>query len=222
MPKLKQDEAIADLLKNNKKWAMTVATQDPDFFVASGSEQSPDYLWIGCSDSRVPAEQITLMAPGSIFVHRNIANVVVHTDANTLSVVYYAVTALKVKHIIVCGHYNCGGVIAAISRKHWGFIDNWLLHLKDIYYIHQEELDAISDMQQRANRLVELNVIEQVHHLGKISFIQESWAENNNSPALHGLVYDVKTGFLKDLGVTVNSTRDLHKVYQFEERELPE
>ena len=203
------------LLANNKKWVADQLKLDPDFFERLSEGQSPEYLWIGCSDSRVPANQITGTEPGEVFVHRNIANMVVHSDMNLLSVVSYAVEVLKVKHIIVCGHYGCGGVLAAMGNKQFGLIDNWLRHIKDVYPFHHQELDAIEGEYLRARRLVELNVIEQVQGLGKTSTVQNAW--NKNQPLeIHGWVYDVKDGLIKDLNVTYSCTKDLHTVYHFD------
>lgn len=203
------------LLENNKAWATLKKNNDPEFFEELAKGQNPEYLWIGCSDSRVPANQITGTKPGELFVHRNIANMVVHTDMNLLSVLSYAVEVLKVKHIIVCGHYNCGGILAAMGNKQYGLIDNWLRHIKDVYRYHHAELDAIEDENQRVRRFVELNVIEQVHDLGKTSIVQNAW-KNNQPLHIHGWVYDVADGVIKDLDVTFTCTKDLHTVYHLE------
>ena len=190
---------MPDSLKaNNRRWAERMVAGDPDFFRRLERQQTPRYLWIGCSDSRVPAEEVTGVEPGELFVHRNIANLVVHTDFNMLSVVQYAVEVLKVKHIIVCGHYGCGGVRAALSRQHLGLINKWLRHIKDIYRLHATELDAIPDDDQRYNRLIELNVYEQVHHLAELSFVQLAWKKEQR-PTLHGWIYDLHTGYLKQI-----------------------
>lgn len=207
-------ESINDLLDGNKKWVSNTTKQRPDFFERLAAEQSPDYLWIGCSDSRVPATEITNSLPGTIFVQRNIANMVVHTDSNLLSVVHYAIKVLKVKHIIVCGHYGCGGVAAAMSNQTFGFLDNWLMHIKDVYRLHQKELDEIQDTQKRVDRFVELNIKEQVLNLAKVSFIQEEWKEQS-FPYIHGWVYHLEDGLLHDLDVSVNSNEALEKVYQY-------
>lgn len=202
------------LLKGNKKWVEDIKKEIPDFFDQISQGQKPEFLWIGCADSRVPATEITNALPGSIFVQRNIANMVVHTDSNLLSVVNYAVKVLKVKHIIVCGHYGCGGIKAAMSNKHYGFLDNWLLHIKDVYRLHQKELDAIEDEEQRADRFVELNVIEQINNLSMISFVQKEW-QKGEYPYLHGWAYSLKDGLIRDLTVTYNSCDHLDKVYQY-------
>jgi carbonic anhydrase len=208
---------ISDLLRGNAKWVENTLKHSPDFFNTLSKGQTPEYLWIGCSDSRVPATEITNALPGSIFVQRNIANLVVHTDSNLLSVVNYAVKFLKVKHIIVCGHYGCGGVIAAMNNKNYGFLDNWLLHIKDIYRLHQEELDSIEDLSKRQDRLVELNIIEQINNLTKVSFIQEEW-EKGEFPYLHGWVYGVQDGLIKDLKITKNSADHLIDIYKFDKK----
>lgn len=209
-------ESIQDLLKGNVQWANKTLDEKPDFFKQLSEGQSPEFLWIGCSDSRVPPTEITNTVPGSLFVQRNIANVVVHTDSNLLSAAYYAVKVLRVKHIIVCGHYGCGGVEAAMSNQKLGFLDNWLMHIKDVYRIHQHELDGIDNHTQKFNRFVELNVREQVRNLAKVSFIQEEW-HDGEFPYIHGLVYSLKDGLLKDLDVSLNSNADLDGVYQYSE-----
>ncbi len=184
------------LLLENKAWAAERVAQDPDYFNRLAEIQTPEFLWIGCSDSRVPANEITGTQPGEIFVHRNIANMVVHTDVNLLSVLEYAVNVLKVKHIIVCGHYGCGGVKTAMTRHSVGLINKWLRNIKDVYRIHRQEIDSIAEEGQRVNRLVELNVREQVMNLAKTSLIQRAW-KYEQSPYLHGWVYDLKDGILK-------------------------
>jgi carbonic anhydrase len=206
------EKSYKNLLENNKKWVAKQLAIDPAYFDKLSNSQNPEYLWIGCSDSRVPANQITGTLPGDIFVHRNIANMVVHSDMNMLSVLSYAVEVLKVKHIIVCGHYGCGGVQAAMENKQFGLIDNWLRHIKDVYRYHHKELDAIEDETLRARRFVEVNVMEQVHDLGKTSIVQNAW-KNNQPLHVHGWVYDIHDGIIKDLDVTFTCTKDLHKVY---------
>lgn len=209
------EKSYNKLLENNKKWVAEQLAIDPVYFDKLANSQNPEYLWIGCSDSRVPANQITGTAPGDIFVHRNIANMVIHSDMNMLSVLSYAVEVLKVKHIIVCGHYGCGGVMAAMENKQFGLIDNWLRHIKDVYRFHFKELDAIEDYKQRADRLVELNVIEQVQDLGKTSIVQNAW-KREQPLHLHGWVYDVKDGIIKDLDVNFKGTSDLHSVFHLD------
>jgi carbonic anhydrase len=209
------EKSYNKLLENNKSWVIKNLEKDPEYFTKLSNGQSPEYLWIGCSDSRVPANQITGTSPGEIFVHRNIANMVVHSDMNMLSVLSYAVEVLMVKHIIVCGHYGCGGVIAAMENKQLGLIDNWLRHIKDVYRYHHVELDAIEDKTQRARRFVEVNVMEQVHDLGKTSIVQNAW-KRKQPLHIHGWVYDLHDGIINDLGVTFRDTNVLHKVYHFE------
>lgn len=203
------------LLENNKAWVTLQKYNNPEYFKELAFEQNPEYLWIGCSDSRVPSNQITGTKPGEIFVHRNIANMVVHSDMNMLSVLSYAVEVLKVKHIIVCGHYGCGGVLAAMGNKQYGLIDNWLRHIKDVYRYHHVELDAIADPELRGRRFVEVNVVEQVHDLGKTSIVQNAW-KNNQPLHIHGWVYDLKDGLIKDLDVTFTCAKDLHSVYHLD------
>lgn len=204
-----------DLFENNKKWVESTNQSDPTFFENLAKGQSPAFLWIGCSDSRVPANQITGTNPGEIFVHRNIANMVIHTDMSMLSVLDYSVNILEVKHIIVCGHYGCGGVNAAMGNKSVGLIDNWLRHIKDVYRLHREELDAIEDPTQKSNRFVELNVIEQVMDLSKTSIVQNAWMQGKFLQ-LHGMVYDISNGILKDLHIETNNTDNIENVYRFE------
>ncbi len=206
------------LLENNKIWVAEQNEINPSFFSDLASGQTPEYLWIGCSDSRVPANEITGTKPGEMFVHRNIANMVVHSDMNLLSVLSYAVEVLKVKHVIVCGHYGCGGVLAAMGNQQYGLIDNWLRHIKDVYRLHHVELDVIQDEQQRAKRLVELNVIEQVNDLGKTSIVQNAWAQAQPLH-IHGWVYDIQDGIIQDLKVSCTSFVDLHKVYRLDQKE---
>ncbi len=209
-------QSIKLLLSGNKRWVNRITAEDPDFFNRLSEGQAPEYLWIGCSDSRVPATEITGSLPGSIFVQRNIANLVVHTDSNLLSVVYFAVHYLKVKHIIVCGHYGCGGIQAAMSNESYGYLDNWLLHLKDIYARRRAELEKVECHSERLDRFAELNVIEQVSNLSKLSFIQKAW-KTGNYPQLHGWIYSVGDGLLKDLDVTTGSFDGLAEIYQYRE-----
>ena len=209
------EKSYKKLLENNKNWVANKLAIDPVYFEKLANSQNPEYLWIGCSDSRVPANQITGTSPGDIFVHRNIANMVIHSDMNMLSVLSYAVEVLKVKHIIVCGHYGCGGVMAAMENKQFGLIDNWLRHIKDVYRLHFKELDAIKDNKQRADRLVELNVIEQVQDLGKTSIVQNAW-KREQPLHIHGWVYDVKDGIIKDLDVNFKGTSDLHSIFHLD------
>ncbi len=208
------EKSYNQLLDNNKKWVAKQLQANPDYFEDLAKGQSPEYLWIGCSDSRVPANEITGTKPGDIFVHRNIANMVVHSDMNLLSVLSYGVEVLKVKHVIVCGHYGCGGVLAAMSNKQYGLIDNWLRDIKDVYRLHQQELDAINDETQRGRRFVELNVVEQVFDLTNTSIIQNAWS-NGQPLHVHGWVYDIHDGIIKDLEVTYTGTEDIHKIFKY-------
>lgn len=206
-------KSYQQLLDNNKQWVASQLDKDPNFFKKLANGQQPPVLWIGCADSRVPANQIVGAEPGEIFVHRNIANVIVHSDMNMLSVLDYAVNALKIKHIIVCGHYGCGGVKAAMGNDSIGLIDNWLRHIKDVYRFNKEELDAIEDEEERLDRYVELNVVEQVFDLSRTTIVQNAWNENQDLH-IHGWVYGVGNGLVKDLEVNVGSNKDLDKVYQ--------
>ncbi len=203
------------LLEGNKVWIENVKAHSPGLFDQFTEGQHPTYLWIGCADSRVPAEEITNALPGSIFVQRNIANMVVHTDYNLLSVVNYAVTNLEVKHIIICGHYGCGGIKAALDNNSYGLLDNWLAHIKDIYKMHRPELDKIHDEEEREKRFVEINVQEQVHNMAEMAFIQERW-KTNEFPYVHGWVFNIQNGELINLNVTVNSSEGLDPLYQFD------
>lgn len=203
------------LLENNKEWVARKIKQDPDYFNRLANGQKPPVLWIGCSDSRVPANEIIGAEPGEVFVHRNIANMVVHSDMNLLSVLDYAVNVLQVKHIIVCGHYGCGGVQTAMTNKHVGIIDNWIRHIKDVYRFHQKELNEIKDEKARFNRFVELNVMEQVLDLAKTSIVQGAW-ESGQEVHVHGWVYDVKDGLINDLKITIKDNKNLSDVYQLD------
>jgi carbonic anhydrase len=203
------------LIENNKQWVATKIKVDPEYFKRLANGQQPPILWIGCADSRVPANEIIGAEPGEVFVHRNVANMVLHTDMSMLSVLDYAVNVLKVKHIIVCGHYGCGGVAAAMTNKHFGLIDNWIRHIKDVYRFHHEELNAIKDEKARLNRFIELNVFEQVNDLAKTSIIQSAW-EKDQKIHIHGWVYDVADGFVKDLGINLTDNNSLQDVYQLE------
>ena len=195
---MSSSKKLTKIFENNKLWAEKITQADPQFFYKLSQHQNPDYLWIGCADSRVPANQIIDLPPGDVFVHRNIANVIVHTDLNALSVIQYAVEVLKVKHIIVCGHYGCGGVRAAMEDTQHGLIDNWLRHIKDVYRFHEDELDSIDDKEERFHRLCELNVVEQVRNILNTTIVQNA-IDNNQELSVHGLVYDLKDGLLKDL-----------------------
>jgi carbonic anhydrase len=188
---------IEKLLRENKAWAEEIKSADPEYFERLSHLQSPEFLWIGCSDSRVPADKITGTQPGEIFVHRNIANLVIHTDVNLLSVLDYAVNHLHVRHVIVCGHYGCGGIKAAMTNHDFKYVLNmWLRNIKDVYRLYDKELDGIRNEEERRDRLTELNVIEQVKHLAKTSIIQRAWQQDQR-PQLHGWVYGLKDGLIK-------------------------
>jgi carbonic anhydrase len=203
------------LLEGNEQFIADALEEDPRYFEKLANGQTPPVLWIGCADSRVPANQITNTAPGEIFVHRNIANMVVHSDMNMLSVLDYAVNVLKVKHVIVTGHYGCGGVIAAMSNREFGLIDNWLRHIKDVYRLHSAELEAIADHDARASRLVELNVIENVYNLCKTTIVQSAW-KNGQELSVHGWVYSLSTGKINDMMVSTTNNTKLGDVFKFE------
>ena len=192
-------KTLKRLFERNRAWAAEISEREPGFFRELSRRQAPEYLWIGCSDSRVPSTQLVDLSPGEMFVHRNVANVVVHTDLNCLSVMQYAVDVLKVKHIIVCGHYGCGGVLAAVDEDRHGLIDNWLRHVQDVRSKHQAELDALATEEQRHQRLCELNVMEQVVNVGKTTIVRDSIARGQQL-TLHGWIYDLRDGLLRDLG----------------------
>lgn len=204
------------LLLENKAWAKEKIEEDPEFFNRLSNLQTPEFLWIGCSDSRVPANQITNTQPGEIFVHRNIANMVVHTDINVLSVLDYAVTHLKVKHVIVCGHYGCGGIKAAMTNNDYKPVLNmWLRNIKDVYRLHMEELESITDEEAKFDKLVELNVQEQVQHLAQTSIIQKAW-EKEQRPDLHGFVYRLKDGIIKPV-FEMKAGTPIDPLYQYDD-----
>jgi len=213
--KIMETSLYKQLIENNKNWVKQKLLLDENFFKKLAKGQQPPLLWIGCSDSRVPANELIGAQPGEVFVHRNIANMVIHTDMSMLSVLDYAVNVLKVKHIIVCGHYGCGGIKAAMGNQHVGIIDNWIRHIKDVYRYHHQELDLITEETKRFNRFVELNVVEQVCDLAKTSIVQSSW-DNNQELSIHGWVYDVGSGLVKDLEVNFSNNDDLGDVYQLE------
>lgn len=204
-------ETLSKLIENNRAWAKEIKDKDPDFFSNLSQQQTPEYLWIGCSDSRVPANQIVNLPPGEVFVHRNIANVVVHTDLNCLSVIQFAVEVLKVKHIIVCGHYGCGGIQAALEEKQHGLIDNWLRHIKDVARFHADKLDSLSK-HEKFDRLSELNVIEQVFNVCNTTTVQNNW-KNSNVLSVHGWIYGINDGILKDLDTCVSSIEELNSYH---------
>lgn len=199
---------LPQLFKNNRKWASKITEVNPDFFRNLKNQQSPEYLWIGCSDSRVPANDIVGLLPGELFVHRNIANLVIHTDMNCLAVLQYAVDILKVKHVIVCGHYGCGGVKAAMENQPHGLVDNWLRNIRDTWRRNKVELEIIPDESERTNRLCELNVCDQVINVGNTTIIQDAW-RCGQQITIHGWIYDLADGLLKDLGVCISSCEEL-------------
>ena len=212
---LAQKDSYNALKRGNAEWVERRLKENPDYFNILTKGQHPEVLWIGCSDSRVPANDVTGTQPGEIFVHRNIANVCAHSDMNMLSVLDYAVNVLKVKHVIVAGHYGCGGVAAALSNKQFGLIDNWLRHIKDVYRLHSHELDRITDEEQKLKRLVELNVSEQVYNLCKTSIIQNAWMQRTDLQ-VHGWVIDLSTGLVKDLKVSSSTPDNLGYVYELD------
>ncbi len=211
---------LKQLFENNRAWAEEVSSRDPGFFKRLSRQQAPEYLWIGCSDSRVPANQVVGLMPGELFVHRNVANVVVHTDLNCLSVVQFAVDVLKVRHVIVCGHYGCGGVRAAMRDDRHGLIDNWLRHVQDVQRKHRPFLDAVPDEKSRADRLCELNVIEQAANLCETTVVQDAWAREQPL-SVHGWIYGLEDGLLRDLGLCVTRGGELSEAYRAALAALP-
>lgn len=207
------NKSYQKLIDGNRRFAMSKKFEDPEYFKKLSLGQKPDYLWIGCSDSRVPANEVTGTESGEIFVHRNIANLVVHTDLNLLSVLEYAVKYLGVKHIIVCGHYGCGGVKAAMGNDSFGVLNNWLRNIKDVYYKYSSELNEIEDIDKRADRLTELNVMEQVRNLAKTTIVQETW--KTRELHLHGWVYGINSGLITDLSVIHDGSEDIEPIYRF-------
>ncbi|MCE2895101.1 MAG: carbonate dehydratase [Flammeovirgaceae bacterium] len=215
MQRNKMKASYEKLLQNNKSWAAETVKQDPDFFKRLASVQTPDFLWIGCSDSRVPADRVTGTQPGEIFVHRNIANMVIHTDMNLLAVLEYAVDHLKVKHIIVCGHYGCGGVKAAMSRHNFDLINKWIRNIKDVYRMHRDTIDHQTKANDRLDKLIELNVQEQVMNLAKTSIVQRAW-KKRKAPEIHGWVYSLEDGLIKELS-TMTHEDYLDPLYEFDD-----
>ena len=210
---------LDNLLERNRAWATKIRSVDPDFFYRLAHQQSPQYLWIGCSDSRVPSTQLADLAPGEMFVHRNVANVVVHTDLNCLSAMQFAVEVLKVRHIIVCGHYGCGGVQAALANSKLGLIDNWLRHVQDVMQKHKALLDGIGEEAERISRLCELNVIEQVVNVCQTTVVQEAW-ESGQELAVHGLIYGLEDGLLRELGICVSCQEEVSASYEASLRDV--
>jgi len=210
--------SLQSLFENNRQWAESVHTSDPDFFEKLAAQQNPEYLWIGCSDSRVPANQIVGLLPGEVFVHRNVANMVVHTDFNCLTVLQYAIEVLQVKHVIVVGHYNCGGVLAAYENTDNGMIDNWLRNIKDVQYKHRKQINALEGKDARVDLLCELNVMTQVENVCHTSIIQNAWSRDQQVD-VHGWIYSLKDGLLKDLGCSVSGPDQIPEIYRILPRE---
>ena len=215
--RIQQKQRYDKLLQGNKDWVAAQLAEDPSYFNKLAKGQSPEVLWIGCADSRVPANEVTNTKPGEVFTHRNIANMCIHSDMNMLSVLDYAVNVLKVKHIIVSGHYGCGGVAVAMGNKQHGLIDNWLRHIKDVYRLHAYELDLIADEAERINRLVELNVVEQVYNLCKTTIVQNAWKVRSDLE-VHGWIIQLDTGFVKDLNVSCSNADNLGKVFALDDQ----
>ncbi len=207
------NHSLKPLLDSNRAWAKGITTTDPGFFQKLSQQQSPAYLWIGCADSRVPANEIVGLMPGELFVHRNVSNLVVHTDLNCLSVIQYAVEVLKVKHIIVCGHYGCGGILAALKGSRLGLIDNWLRHVQDVAQRHADVLSSIHHESNRGDRLCELNVIEQAINVAQTTIVREAWARSQQL-FVHGLIYGLKDGLLRDLHVTISDVENETEIYK--------
>jgi len=205
---------MKQLFENNRKWADKIKADDPTFFTQLSQLQEPDYLWIGCSDSRVPANDIVGLLPGELFVHRNVANIVSHADINCLSVLQYAVDVLKIQHIIVCGHYGCGGVKAAMCGHELGLVDHWILTIKDTYHHHQTELDAIEDENKRLDRLCELNVTAQVHNICHTNIVQDAW-KRGQAVTVHGLIFSIHDGVLRNLNASHSGPEQLLDIYRF-------
>ncbi|TDS50950.1 carbonate dehydratase [Myroides indicus] len=216
---MKHNDFYKKILDNNKAWVEEKLAINPAYFKRLSENQTPPLLWIGCSDSRVPANEIIGAEPGDVFVHRNIANMVIHSDMNMLSVLDYAVNILKVKNIIVCGHYGCGGILAAMKNESYGLIDNWIRHIKTVYRLHHVELNQIENETERFNRFVELNVQEQVYDLAKTSIVQQAWTQKQEL-SIHGWVYGLNSGYVTDLEVNVTSNQDLDEVYQLKFKKL--
>lgn len=208
-------QTLQQLLDNNRRWSEARKEQDPEYFSRLASQQKPEYLWIGCADSRVSADVIVDLNPGEVFVHRNVANLVVHTDLDCLAVMQYAVDVLQVRHIIVCGHYGCGGVLAAMSNRSYGLIDNWLRYIKDLYRENRAELEAIEDRDARAERLCELNVARQVANVCHTDIVQDAW-RRGQPLAVHGWVYGLKDGLIHDLGVNITRPEQLYHLYRMD------
>jgi carbonic anhydrase len=205
--------SLSGLFQHNRAWASSISARDPEFFEKLSRQQAPNYVWIGCADSRVPANEIVGMMPGELFVHRNVANLVIHTDLNCLSVLQYAVEVLRVEHVIICGHYGCGGVKSALLDKRLGLIDNWLRHVQDVMKKHAPLLETLSDEQQRLDKLCELNVIEQVYNVAQTTVVESAWERGQNLE-IHGWIYSISDGLLHDLDVCATSRKELEENYQ--------
>lgn len=203
---------LPHLFENNRQWADNIERDNPGFFQRTSKGQSPEYLWIGCSDSRIPSNEVVGLKPGELFVHRNVANLVIHTDMSLLSVLQYAVQVLKIKHVIVCGHYGCGGVLGAIQENSLGLIDNWLRYIKDVYYKNKDLLKGLPE-EQKADRLCELNVVQQVANVANTTIVQEAWSKNQPL-SIHGWVFALENGILKDLELCISSPEQLAEVYR--------
>lgn len=212
--------SLKHLFENNLKWANAIKADDPEFFSKLSKQQAPEYLWVGCSDSRVPANEIVGLLPGELFVHRNVANVVVHTDFNCLAVLQFAVEVLKVKHVIVCGHYGCGGVKAAMENKTHGLIDNWLRNIKDVYQGHRERLDAIRDNREKLDLLCELNVVDQVANVCHTTIVQDAW-RRGQALAVHSWIYSIQDGLLRDLNFSFSGQEQIPPIYRLSEMPKP-
>ncbi len=208
-----ENTALQQLFLNNRKWAAAMTAQESDFFKKLAAQQTPEYLWIGCSDSRVPANELLGLLPGEIFVHRNVANIVVHTDLNCLSVLQFAIDVLKVKHVIVCGHYGCSGVHAALTKRRIGLADNWLRHVQDVHQKHERYLGEVIPSADKLNRLCELNVIEQVTNVCQTTIVQDAW-DRGQELTIHSWIYGLQDGLLRDLGVTVSAADELAELTQ--------
>jgi len=204
---------LKELFEQNKNWASGIKESDPDFFIKLSKLQNPEYLWIGCSDSRVPANEILGLLPGEIFVHRNIANLVVHTDLNCLSVIQFAVEVLKIKHIIICGHYGCGGVKSAMENQMHGLIDNWLCNIKDVFRYYKDKINSLADEADKFNLMCELNVVEQVLNTCHTTIVQRAW-KSGKELSIHGWIYSIENGILKDLGVCITTLDELTRIQQ--------
>lgn len=210
---------LENLFENNRKWAEKILEQDPQFFEKLQQQQNPDYFWVGCSDSRVPASEIMNLLPGEVFVQRNVANQVVHSDMNCLTALQFAVDVLKVKHVIVCGHYSCGGVKAALGRERHGLVDNWLLHVRDTIKKHSKKLESITDEKEKLDRICELNVIEQVVNICNTTTLEDAWSRGQEV-MVHGLIYSIRDGHLRNLDMSVQEANQADTQYQYAKQRI--